>query len=111
MVKKCIVQYDELGKPIGIIEVKEFNDIKSFKDFEKICEENHKALEERRAKEEADFQEKKAKAIADLNNLKKGIVAAMKGISYILGYNDYSPEEVIAVFRELLPEKENNDEK
>lgn len=110
MVKKCIVQFDELGKPINIIDIKEFNDVESFKNFKKLCEENHKSFVQRRAKEEAEFQKKKAEAIKELEYLKKGVIAAMKGISYLLGYDDYTPEEIIAVFKELMPEGEKHDE-
>ena len=38
MVKKCIVQYDDLENPIRIIEIKEFSDAKSLKDFEERYE-------------------------------------------------------------------------
>lgn len=110
MVKKCIVEYDDNNNPIGIIELKEFTDIKSFKDFEELCRKNLKSYNERMAEEAAKFQKEKAKAITELNNLKKGVIAAMKGISYILGYDDYKEEEIIAAFRELIPQGEKDNE-
>lgn len=110
MVKKCIVEYDELNKPIAIIELKEFNDVKSFKDFEEICKKNREDFDKRIAEKEAEFKKQRAKAVAEMEYLKKGVIAAMKGISYILGYEDYSLEEIVAVFKELLPEGEKDNE-
>ena len=40
MVKKCLVKYDELGKPIELVELKEFTDPKVLKEFKEKCELN-----------------------------------------------------------------------
>jgi len=110
MVKKCIVEYDDLGNPVGIIELKEFTDVKSFKDFEELCKNNLKAFDDRMAEKAAKAKKEKEQALAEITKLKKSIVAALKGICYLLGYNNYKEEEIIADFKDILSEGEKTNE-
>ena len=88
MVKKCIVKYDELGNPIGLIEIKEFNDVKSFKDFENHCKENAVKESERRIKrEEKEAAEKKSHNEA-IEKLQKKANILELAVMYLLGIRD-----------------------
>ena len=59
MVKKCIVSYDESNNPIGLIDLKEFTDVKSYKDFQELCKKNKELFLKRAAeKEEAQTTKK-----------------------------------------------------
>ena len=110
MVKKCIVQHDELGKPIGIVEITEFTDNKSFKDFEKLCDENHKAYVKRMFENELRIKAEKEKFKTEFQNVKDCIAAALNGIAYLLGIGKLSEEEIEASFKALLEKGENHDE-
>lgn len=107
MVKKCIVQYDDLGNPIKIVELKEFTDIKSFKDFEELCDKNHKDFEDRlkEAKEKADAE--KAKLLNSIALLQKKAELCFEGIRYLMGLADFAD---LDGFLKCFEEGDNSDE-
>ena len=49
MKKLCIVKYDETEKPIELVEVKEFSDIKVLDDFKNQCAINKQEYKKRLA--------------------------------------------------------------
>ena len=107
MVKKCIVKYDELGNPIALIEIKEFNDIKSFKDFENRCKENaYKELGRRINAEKQAAEEKKA-AEEKIKGLENNVIFLIKAVKKILGVS--TVEEVEAMIKEVNEHEEQKD--
>lgn len=105
MVKKCIVKYDELGNPIELIEIKEFNDIKSFKDFENRCKENaDKELERRINRAKAAENAKKAQQ-ERIDKLEKKAAILELAVKYLLGLADLENVE------DLFKGEEDNEQK
>ena len=92
--KKVVVKYDELGKPIELVDVKEFVDPSSLKDFQLECEKNKLAYEQRlNEKAEKELIEK-AKLYGEITNLKLEILLLKSVISHILGIAELTEEEI-----------------
>lgn len=85
MLKKVVVYYDELNKPIQIVELKEFTSTKDLLDFQTLCETNKKAYDKR--KQEALEKERvekerllnRVKLLEEENISLKGEIAYLKG--------------------------------
>ena len=111
MVKKCIVEYDKQGNPIGIFDLKEFNDVKSFKDFQALCSKNREEfLKRKKAAEEKEAEEKQF-LFDEIERLSETLKDAMSGIAYLLGVADL--ENVNEIFESYVnpnPKGENEDE-
>ena len=107
MVKKCIVKYDELGKPIELIELKEFNDPKVLGDFKEQCLVNKKDYL-KRLEDAAKEKEQEKKQLDDrLNKIDENIAKLFKIAKHLLGYEELSEEEL----QELLGVEEHEEEK
>ena len=92
--KKVVVKYDELGKPIGLIDIKEFNDPATLKQFKLECDKNRLAYEDRlREKAENELLEKKA-LTDEINELKNEIASLKSVISHILGTTELTEEQI-----------------
>ena len=119
MVKKCVVEYDELGNPIKLIDLKEFSDVKSFKDFGELCQKNKVRFIQRQAEEAHKAEEEKRKLyekIEQLENENKRLDEilkdAMYGIAYLLGIADFKDiNEVFESYINPSPKGEQCDEK
>ena len=99
MVKKCIVEYDELGNPIGLFELKEFADVKSLKDFEKLCKENKEKFLKRKVEIEEKAKEEKKLAQAQLESLEASVIFLTKAIKKIFGAK--TKEEIESMVKEV----------
>ena len=86
MVKKCIVKYDEKGKPIELLELKEFTDPSVLRSFKEKCEENKLAYIQRQAEKDKNERLEKAKTESDINQLKDDVTSHKSVIAHILDY-------------------------
>ena len=107
MVKKCIVQYDELGNPVALIELKEFTDVKSFKDFEKLCKDNAAKSKAARINAEKQAAEEKKAAEDKIRGLEDNVIFLIKAVKKILGVS--TVEEVEAMIKEVNEHEEQKD--
>lgn len=97
MVKKCIVKYDEKGKPIELLELKEFTDPSVLRSFKEKCEENKLAYIQRQAEKDKNERLEKAKTESDINQLKDDITSLKSVISHILGYLELNEDEIKSI--------------
>lgn len=97
MVKKCIVKYDEKGKPIELLELKEFTDPSVLKSFKEKCEENKLAYIQRQAEKDKNERLEKQKTESDINQLKDNITSLKSVISHILGYLELNEDEIKSI--------------
>lgn len=88
MLKKVIVEYDELNKPIRIIELKEFTNTKDLLDFQKLCETNRKALEQRKAEKLEQERLEKERLLNRVLQLENENVSLKGEIAYLKGEVD-----------------------
>ena len=94
MIKKCIIKYDELGKPIEIVELKEFTDTRSLEEFKRTCDTN-KSKYLKRLKEKAEIEQKEKERTAEkIETLQKEKESLKLVISHILGYRELNEEEI-----------------
>lgn len=94
MNKKCIIRYDELGKPIEIVELKEFTDTRTLADFKSECDTN-KSNYLKRLKEKAENDQKeKEKTADDIKSLQEENKSLKRAISHILGYDEVDEDEL-----------------
>lgn len=103
MVKRYVVKYDELGKPIEIVEIKEFTDPAVLKSFKEKCEENKAALLEREKERESAALEEKKTVLSYIENLHKEIADLKSVIRHLLGYTELDEIEI----KDLLGDYEN----
>ena len=86
MIKKVIVKYDEIGKPVAVLELKDFTDEK-LKAFLKECEVNEQAqLARVKAKEKTIAEEKEALQV-QFSNVKSLVL-------YLLGEKELTTDEI-----------------
>ena len=112
MVKKCIVEYDELGNPINLIDLKEFADVKSFKDFQELCAKNREGFLKRKEAAEQKAAEEKQFLFDEIERLSETLKDAMSGIAYLLGVaNLENANEIFESYVNPNPKGENEDEK
>lgn len=106
MIKKCIVKYDELGKPIGLLELKEFSSMQELADFKKKCESNN--LEYKLRLDEKSQKEllEKQKMWQRIENLDKKIEGLKQVIWHLLGNRELSEEEIKMFLEGKTHEKE-----
>lgn len=97
MVKKCIVKYDEKGKPIELLELKEFTDPSVLRSFNEKCEENKLAYIQRQAEKDKNERFEKAKTESDINQLKDEVASLKSVISHILGYLELNEDEIKSI--------------
>ena len=97
MVKKCIVKYDEKGKPIELLELKEFTDPSVLRSFKEKCEENKLAYIQRQAEKDKNERLEKAKTESDINQLKDDVTSLKSVISHILGYLELNEDEIKSI--------------
>lgn len=88
MVKKCIVEHDELGNPINLIEVKEFTDAKSVKDFLELCKKNSEAMAQRQKLIKEEEEKKKAEARKAQDELVIKVSNLWLAVKHILGIEE-----------------------
>lgn len=106
MIKKCIVQYDELEKPIGLIELKEFSSTPELRQFLENCEKNKllykQRLENKAEKErvEKDLFNKRLSKLESENEFLKSVLC------HILGYNELDERELGKLLEGETHEKE-----
>lgn len=103
MVKKCIVKSDDLGKPIEVIELKEFHDPKVLKEYKEKCELN-KAEYLKRLQEKAENERlEKQRVDNEIKSLHDEIKSLKSVVSHILGYLELEEDEI----KEILGVKED----
>lgn len=110
MVKKVLVRYDELGKPIELVELKEFHDPSVLKQFKENCDFNKREylgrLQEKAQNEQLEKQELENR----LNALQNEIASLKSVISHILGYEELADEQLYEILgiqpSEDAPEEE-----
>ena len=104
MIKKCIVKYDDLEKPIELVELKEFSDIKVLEDFKAKCLINKQEYKQRlREKAENELLEKQ-KVANDINALQNEVLALKSVISHLLGFAELDEEQI----KEILGVEEHD---
>ena len=108
MVKKCSVEYDELGKPIGLVDLKEFTDTKSFKDFEQLCKKNREEFLKRKAAADDKNAYEKQFVFDELARLSETLKDAMFGIAYLLGVGDF--KDIESVFESYVKGEPKHEE-
>ena len=97
MLKKCVVKYDDLGKPIELVELKEFTDPQVLRLFKDKCETN-KADYQKRLKEKAeDEQNEKAKLNGEILLLKDEIKLLKSVLKHILGYEEIDEDSIASI--------------
>ena len=97
MKKLCIVNYDELEKPIGLVEVKEFNDIQVLKNFEEKCSINKQAYKKRLQEKSENERLEKQKLDDEIKSLHTEIKSLKKVISHLLGNKELTEEEIAEI--------------
>ena len=103
MVKRYVVKYDELGKPIEIVEIKEFTDPAVLKSFKEKCEENKAALLEREKERESKKLEEKKEVLSYIENLHKEIADLKLVICHLFGFAEFDESTI----KEILGVDEN----
>ena len=109
MVKKCVVKYDELGKPIEIVELKEFSDPRVLSEFKKKCEENKFAKIKREELKKKEQQENELFLEKQIKLLKIENLHIRELLAHLFGYKDME-EERIQVLLEMKPEESGETE-
>lgn len=104
MVKKCIVEYDDLGNPIGLIDLKEFADVKSFKDFGELCQKNKVSFIQRQAEAERKAEEEKKLLRAEIQSLETSIIFLTKAVKKLFGVK--TAEEIESMVKEVEEHEE-----
>ena len=94
MIKKCIVKYDDLEKPIEVVEVKEFADVKVLEDFKAKCLINKQAYKQRLQEKAENERLEKQKVADDINALQNEIIALKSVISHLFGYAELEEEQI-----------------
>lgn len=94
MIKKCIVKYDELDKPIEIVELKEFTDPRSLEDFKRTCDANKSNYLKRLKVKAENDQKEKEKVANDIKSLQEENNSLKMVISHILGYDELEEDEL-----------------
>ena len=99
MLKKCIVKYDELGKPIELLELKEFNNPQVLSNFKAECDTN-KAEYLKRQQEINDNKElEKENLLKKINSLEKEISSLKSVVSMLCGYISLEEEQVKEILK------------
>lgn len=94
MIKKCVVKYDELGKPIELVEIKEFTDPRVLEEFKRTCDTN-KSNYLKRLKEKAEIEQKEKEKVAnDIKSLQEENNSLKMVISHILGYDELEEDKL-----------------
>ncbi len=111
MIKKCIVLYDELGKPIEVVELKEFTDPRVLSEFKKECEKNKLAKVQREELEKKEQQENELFLEKQIKLLKIENLHIRELLTHLFGYKDIE-EERIQILLEMKHEEsgETDDE-
>lgn len=100
MVKKCIVKFDDLEKPIELIELKEFSDVKVLEDFKAKCLVNKQEYK-KRLQEKAEKERLEKKRVDDeIKSLHDENKSLKKVISHLLGNKELSEEEIAEIMGE-----------
>lgn len=99
MVKKCIVEYDELGNPIGLIDLKEFTSNESLKDFRELCKRNREEYLKRKADSERKANEEKMILASQIGGLENNIIFVIRAIKKIFGVK--TKEEIESMIKEV----------
>lgn len=97
MVKKCIVKYDEKGKPIELLELKEFTDPSVLRSFKEKCEENKLAYIQRQAEKDKNERLEKAKLNGEILLLKDEIKLLKSVLKHILGYEELDEDSIASI--------------
>lgn len=108
MVKRCVVEFDELGKPIGLIDLKDFSDIKSFKDFQELCKKNKEEFLNRQEAAAKKAYIKESMLYERIEKLEKKAEILFEGIRYLLGIEDN--KNIYDYFSSLDEEEESDEE-
>lgn len=98
MVKKCIVEYDELNNPIGLIDLKEFTDSAKLKEFKELCDKNKEQFLQRKAELEEKAQKEKEILENKVKYLEKGLELCLHGIAHLLGLEKFNGIEKAFTF-------------
>ena len=94
MIKKYVVQYDDLGKPIEIVEVKEFTKLDELRNFQEKCKANKVVYEQRVSENTQKLATEKQNLLDRVDLLEKENKCLKSVISHILGYNELGEEEI-----------------
>lgn len=105
MVKKCIVKYDDLEKPVEIVELKEFSDPKVLSDFREQCLVNKKDYLKRLEDAAKQKEEERKQLNRRLDQIEESIAKLRKLAKHLLGYEELSEEEL----QELLGVEEHEE--
>ena len=100
MKKLCIVKYDELEKPIELVEVKEFTNVKVLEDFKHQCAINKQEHEQRLAEKQENERKEKQRVDDEIETLQKEKESLKLVISHILGYRELNEKEIKKVLGE-----------
>lgn len=108
MVKKVLVRYDELGKPIELVELKEFHDPSVLKQFKEQCDSNKREylgrLQEKAQNEQLEKQELENR----LNALQNEIASLKSVISHVLGYVELTDDQLAEILNIEIEEPEES---
>ena len=105
MIRKCIIQYDELGKPIGLIEIKDFSNAE-LKQFQELCEKNKKEHDERLANKAEKERVEKKLFNERLSKLESENEFLKSVLCHILGYEELDERELGKLLEGETHEKE-----
>lgn len=100
MKKLCIVKYDELEKPIELVEVKEFSDIKELTIFRDNCLFNKKEYNKRLQEKAENERLEKQKVDNEIKSLQNEIKSLKSVISHLLGNTELTEEQIAKILGE-----------
>lgn len=89
MNKKVVLLTDELGKPIRVLELKEYRSHEEIEQVIKACSINEKEQHERQFLKEKEYQGKIAKLEGDLRALSDLVDYLYKKVKYLSGEEDF----------------------
>lgn len=101
MIKKCIVEFDELHKPINVIEIKDFRNATDFQNFVKTCNLNREQAKIRYEEQLAREKEEKENILTNLNNAARNIDCLKTIIKALLGKCDLACEDIDNILEEI----------
>ena len=100
MKKLCIVKYDELEKPIELVEVKEFTDVKVLDDFKEKCAVNKQEYKKRLAEKQENERKEKQRVDDEIKSLHDENKSLKRVVSHLLGNEELTEEEIAEIMGE-----------
>ena len=110
MVKKVLVKYDELGKPIELVELKEFTDPSALKAYKQQCDANKVEYNKRLAEKEQNAKTEITNVYCEILDVRREIKLLKSVILHVLGYAELTDEQLSEILGiEIVNEPEETE--